>query len=412
MSDLLDLEFVRAQFPALAGDGVFFDNAGGSQVLKGVVDRIADYLLTSNVQHGATYAASRRAAERLRQATADVAELIGARRPEEVVMGPSTTALLQMLSAALAERIQPGDEVIVTDCDHESNIGPWLKLRERGAVIKVWPTDPDSFELGLDSLRGLMTPRTKLVCFTHASNIFGTINPVAEITRLVHERGARVVVDGVAYAPHRLVDVAAWDVDFYVFSFYKVYGPHHAVLYGQHAQLLELPSLSHYFIGRERVPYKLQPGNVNYELSFGCGGIVDYLAELGRRHGAAGGRRACLERAFDAIAAHEEALSERLLGYLRARNDVRIIGRREAGRDRRVPTISFVTDGRSSADIVGRVDKADIGIRYGDFYSKRLIDKLGLGAKAGVVRVSMVHYNTLAEVDRLIQVLEEIRSGA
>jgi cysteine desulfurase family protein (TIGR01976 family) len=409
MLPALDLDFVRAQFPALSGDWVFFDNAGGSQTLRTVAERISDYLLTSNVQLGASYAVSKQSGARVSDAHVSIAELIGAARPDEIVMGPSATALSYTLAAALAEDIAPGDEIIVTDTDHEANIGPWLKLeQQKGAVIKTWGLRPDTLELELADLDALMTPRTKLVCFTHASNILGTINPVADITRFVHERGARVVVDGVAFAPHRAVKVASWDVDFYIFSFYKVYGPHHAVLYGKYDQLLALPSLNHFFIGRDVVPYKLQQGNVNYELSVGCTAITDYLVELGGRTGSRTDRRGQILAAFDAISQQEEQLADRLLSFLRTRNSVRIIGNPSGDRGRRVPTISFIAENHRSDEVVTRVDEHRIGIRYGDFYARRLIEKLGLTAQAGVIRVSMVHYNTVAEVDRLVEALDHI----
>jgi selenocysteine lyase/cysteine desulfurase len=244
--------------------------------------------------------------------------------------------------------------------------------------------------------------RTKLVCVTHASNILGAIMPIAEIARLVHARGAQVCVDAVAYAPHRAVDVQALDVDYYVFSFYKTYGPHFAVMYGKYENLLDLDGLYHYFYGKDKVPQKLEPGNTNYELAWGCTGIVDYLDELG----GGSGDRAAIERGFDDIAAHEEAIAERLLAYLRQRNDVRVIGPREADRAVRVPTIAFKAKGKDSAEIVRAVDGDRIGIRFGDFHSRRLVDHLGLQPGNGVVRVSMVHYNTLAEVDRLIESLD------
>ena len=218
----------------------------------------------------------------------------------------------------------------------------------------------------------------------------------------MHARGAQICVDAVAYAPHRAVDVTGLDVDYYVFSFYKTYGPHFAVMYGKYENLLELDGLYHYFYGKEKVPEKLEPGNTNYELAWGCTGIVDYLDELG----GGSGDRAAIERAFDDIAAHEETIGERLLAYLRARNDVRVIGPREADRSIRVPTIAFKAEGRDSAEIVRAVDEDRIGIRFGDFHSRRLVDHLGLQPGNGVVRVSMVHYNTLAEVDRLIESLD------
>ena len=404
-----DLPFVRAQFPALAGDWTFLDNAGGSQILTGVVDRIVDYLQTSNVQLGASYAVSQLAGERMQEAQRRIAELVNAERPEEVVMGPTSTLLVQLLARAMAHQFAAGDEVVVTRADHESNIGAWVGLQSIGVIPRFWELNPDTRALELEDLGRLMSTRTKLVAFTHASNIFGTINPVAEITRFVHDRGAKVCVDGVAYAPHRAVDVRAWDVDYYVLSLYKVYGPHHAVLYGKYAHLLDLANLYHYFVANDRIPYKLQPGNPNYELSYGAIGIADYLAELGARSGAAEGapRRVRIEAAFAAVADHEETLAGRLLSYLETKPRVRIIGATTKDKAVRVPTISFVVDGVDSETIVRHIDGWQIGIRFGDFHSRRLIEHLDLSSR-GVVRVSMVHYNTVGEIDRLIRGLDDL----
>ena len=327
---------------------------------------------------------------------------MGARRPEEIVFGPSTTALVQYLARAMANQFKPGDEVIVTRFDHESNIGAWLGLEALGVVIKFWDIDKDSFEIDLGALERLLSSRTRLVAVTHVSNILGTIHPIAEIARLVHAHGAKIVVDGVAYAPHRAINVAALDVDYYVFSFYKAYGPHFAALYGRYDDLLALDGLYHYFYGRDKVPGKLEPGNPCYELAWGAAGIVDYFDALGGRTG----DRAALERAFAGIATHEAALAERLLAYLRGRNDIHIVGRRDSDPQNRVPTISFKATGRDSAEIVTEIDKWSIGIRNGDFHSRRLVESLDLAAGSGVVRVSMVHYNTIEEVDRLIARLD------
>lgn len=398
----LDLDFVRSQFPALSTGIVFFDNAGGSLVLKTVADRVADYLLTTSVQTGASYDVSRQATARLAQARAKLALLVNAARPEEIVLGASTTVLMRSLAAAMARQFSPGDEIVLTVFDHESNIGPWLTLEERGVVFKFWGIDPETFEVDLDELDRLMSVRTKLVCVTHTSNILGSIMPVAEIARRVHARGAKICIDAVAYAPHRAVDVQELDIDYYVFSFYKTYGPHFAMLYGKYDRLAELDGLYHYFYDRDQVPMKLEPGNPNYELAWGCTGIVDYLEGLGGR----GGERRAFERAFEDIAAHEENLAERLLGFLRDRNEIRIIGCRESDRAIRVPTISFKVEGRDSGEIVRAVDPDRIGIRHGDFHSRRLIEHLGLDGDGGVVRVSMVHYNTIEEVDCLLASLD------
>ena len=407
---VFDLPYVRAQFPALASGFAFLDNAGGSQILGRVVDLMRDYLLTTNVQHGASYAVSQQATARVAEAQSRTAELLNASRPEEIVMGPTTTVLLQWLARAMAGQLAPGDEVVVSRADHESNIGPWVGLEAHGVVVKTWELRPGTHLLDLDDLAGLMTPRTKFVAVTHASNIFGAIQPVADIARLVHARGAKLCVDGVAFAPHRAVDVRAWDVDYYALSFYKVYGPHHAVLYGKYEHLLELDTLYHYFVPKDKIPYKLQPGNPNYELSYACIGIADYLDELGRRSGTppARSRRAAIETAWDAIAAHEAALAGRLLDYLGTRPRVRVLGPATADAEIRVPTISFVVDGVDSRDIVRHTDTLGLGIRHGDFHSRRLVEWLGYGGPSGVVRASMVHYNSPDEVDRLIAALDAV----
>ncbi|CAN5887770.1 cysteine desulfurase-like protein [soil metagenome] len=404
----LNLDHIRSEFPALAGNTVFLDNAGGSQVLKRVADRIGDYLLTSSVQLGASYAASQQAGDKVLAARRAVAELINAPHDEEVVMGGATTALMFILTQAIAPGLKPGDEIIVTETDHEANIGGWMRLRAAGAVVKIWPVNRDTLALDLTALDELLSPRTAWVAMTWASNILGTVNPVAEVAKRVHAVGGRVCVDAVAYAPHRLVDVQASGADVVVFSFYKVFGPHYAVMWVQRELLRSLPSLNHYFIGPEVMPYKLQPGNVNYELSYGCIGIRDYLCDVGTALGEAGTPRQRMQAAFDAFEVHENALAERLLHWLRAHPHVRIIGRPSSNDAFRVPTISFVAEGQQAEPIVRHVDTHGIGIRFGDFYAKRLIESLGLQDQGGVVRVSIAHYNTADEIDRLIGHLDEV----
>jgi cysteine desulfurase family protein (TIGR01976 family) len=408
----LNLDQVRAEFPALAGDTIFLDNAGGSQVLRRVADRISDYLLTSSVQLGASYGASQSAGEKVLAARKAVADLINAPHDESVVMGGATTALMFMLTQALMLGIRAGDEIIVTNTDHEANIGGWMRLQAAGAVIKVWPVNPKTLALDLTDLDALLGPRTRWLAMTWASNVLGTVNDVAEISNRVHAAGGRVCVDAVAYAPHRLVDVQASGADVVVFSFYKVFGPHYAVMWVQRELLLSLPSLNHFFIGPEVMPYKLQPGNVNYELSYGCIGIHDYLCHIGTSLGQTGTTRQRMQAAFDAFEAHENALAERLLNWLRSQLGVRVIGRDSVNVNvsdpHRVPTISFVVTGQSPEAIVRHVDGFGIGIRHGDFYAKRLIEALGLQGQGGVVRVSMAHYNTAGEIDQLIEHLDEV----
>ena len=404
----MDLNFVRSRFPGLVDDWAYFDNAGGTQIAAQAVQRMTEFFDSRNVQIGGSYAASRRAAEAMAEARAAMQVMINAERPEEIVFAPSSTVALQNLARAM--HFEAGDEVIVTVSDHESNIGPWVHLAERGVVVKTWPLCRESLSLRLQDLDPLMTERTKLVAVTHVSNILGTINPIAEIAERVHEHGALLCVDSVAFAPHRAIDVRELGADYLVFSLYKVFGPHNAVLYGRHDLLLELENLYHYFYGKEKVPQKLEPGNANYELAYGSAGVVDYLSELGGTVGAPSGRRDGIGAAFAAIERHEAEIGETLLAYLRGRPDTTIIGR-ASGLDRdRVPTVSMKVRGWDSAEIAKRMDTHSVAVRYGDFHARRLVEYLDLDRGNGVVRVSMAHYNTAGEVAALVTALDAVLS--
>ncbi|TPP09779.1 cysteine desulfurase-like protein [Rhizobium glycinendophyticum] len=407
----LNLDYVRSQFPGLDRGWTFFDNAGGSQIVKGAVERINTFLYEKNVQIGGSYEVSQAAAAALYEARTAAMHLVNASRPEEIVFGNSTTALIQNLARAMHGQLSAGDEIIITVADHESNIGPWDRLQERGVILKIWPLDKKTLTLELVDLEPLMSARTKLVCVTHCSNILGSINPIREIADFVHARGAKICVDAVAYAPHRAVDVQAFDVDYYVFSLYKTYGPHYALMYGRYDLLLELDTLYHYFYGKDKVPGKLEPGNPNYELAYSTCGIVDYLTTLGEQVGETGGTRAKIEAAYGAITVQENALTERLLTYLRSRNDCRIIGQAVNRDSQRVPTIAFRFDGREAADLCKAMDAEKIAMRFGDFHSRRLAEYLGLTDHGGMLRVSMVHYNTIEELDRFTSALDRILAG-
>jgi cysteine desulfurase family protein (TIGR01976 family) len=407
----LDLDYVRSQFPGLSRGWTFFDNAGGSQILKSAVERMNTFLYEKNVQIGGSYEVSQAAAAALYEARTAAMHLVNANRPEEIVFGNSTTALLQNLARAMHSQLSPGDEIIITVSDHESNIGPWDRLQERGVVLKIWPLNKETLTLDLADLGDLMTEKTRLVCVTHCSNLLGSINPIREIADFVHARGAKICVDAVAYAPHRAVDVQAFDVDYYVFSLYKTYGPHYALMYGKYDLLLALDPLYHYFYGYDKVPGKLEPGNPNYELAYSTCGIVDYLVSLGEQAGETGSVRQKIEAAYRAITAQEDALTERLLTYLRSRNDCMIVGQSVNRESHRVPTIAFRFDGREAADLCKAMDAEKIAMRFGDFHSRRLAEYLGLTDHGGMLRVSMVHYNTIEEVDRFTAAFDRILAG-
>lgn len=408
VKDAIDLDFVQGHFPGLKSGWVFLDNAGGSQIIQGAVDKITEFLIERNVQIGGSYEVSQAAAEALMLGRQAAQTLVNAARPEEIVFGPSTTQLLRTLASSMRRQFLPGDEIIVSHADHESNIGPWNELAEFGVVIKCWPLDQSSMSLRLEDLEPLMTERTKLVCVHHVSNILGMVNPVKEIAAFVHERGARICVDGVAYAPHRAIDVEAWDVDYYAFSLYKCYGPHTAIMYGKYDLLRELDGQYLYFYGKDKVPGKLEPGNPNYELAYSTVGIVEYFVALGRHLGGEGSARALLEAGFEGIKAQEAVLSKRLLDWLSARNDCRVIGHEDDAA--RVPTIAFKFDGLDSGAIARAMDDYGVAIRFGDFHSRRLVEDLQENVDNGVLRISMVHYNSLEQVDRATAALADVVS--
>ena len=406
----LNQDFLNDAFPALNGDQVFLDNAGGSQVARHVADRLTQYLLGPNVQLGASYVASVKGGDMVNEGRAALATLLNASRPEEIVMGATTTQLLGQLAQALSQDWVPGDEVVITGFDHEANIGPWANLADKGIIVRTWEMPAGAHTPDLADLKALLGPRTRLMAVTHASNIYGTINPIKKIAQIVHEAGALLCVDGVAFAPHRAIDVQALNADFYAFSVYKTYGTHFAALYGRYDALLAAGNINHRFFTRDKVPQKMEPGNASYELAYSCIGVIDYLEAFAAAHGANTAGRAAIEAAFKIIATHEQDLSERLLAYLRGREDVTIIGADSADQAIRVPTISFVIEGASSDAIVREIDKTGIGIRFGDFYSRGLVDGLNLPNGDGVIRVSAVHYNTVEQMDRLIAALEGVRT--
>ncbi|QBX36048.1 cysteine desulfurase-like protein [Paracoccus liaowanqingii] len=406
------MAYVQSQFPGLTDDWVFFDNAGGSQIAQPALDRMVEFLTHRNVQIGGSYAVSQAAAQALAAGRQAAATLVNAARPDEIVFGPSTTVLMGNLMQAMRRQFVPGDEVIVTMADHESNIGPWTRLEEFGVILKVWPLNAQTMDLQLADLEPLMSERTRLVCVTHVSNILGKVHPIADFARFIHDRGALICVDAVAYAPHRLIDVRAWDVDYYVFSLYKAYGPHGALMYGKYDLLAGLDGLYHYFYGKDKVTAKLEPGNPSYEAAYATDGILAYLTGLARHHGAVGDDRALLAAAYGLITAQEDLLTDRLLAWLGARNDCRIIGEAANRDSTRVPTIAFRFDGLDSGQLTRAMDDHGIAMRFGDFHSRRLVEHLGEDHEGGVLRVSMVHYNTVAQVDRLTEALTAILAEA
>ncbi len=406
-----DWNRIRGAFPSLASGTVFLENAGGTQVPLVVADRVHEYLLHTNVQLDAGYHLSQVCTRVVAQAHSFVSTLMNGSKGH-VIFGPSTTALIKMLSDCYSQILAPGSEIVIAESGHEANIGPWTSLADRGVEIRWWRVDPRTCSLTLAALEEQLNERTALVAFPHVSNLLGEIADVTAITECVHRAGACVVVDGVAYAPHRAMDVDAWDVDWYAYSAYKVYGPHMAALYGRKDAVEELTGPNHFFVSKDDLPRKFEPGGSSYE---GCAGLLalgDYLRFLVGSNLDKEGvcDRGTIEAAFERMVACERPVKEKLIGYLSDKPGVRIIGP-EAVDDRRVSTISFVHERSSSRDIVTEIDRSDMAIRYGNMYAYRLCQALGLDPDDGVVRVSAVHYNTTHEIEHLIDLLERVLPG-
>ncbi|MFK7961504.1 MAG: aminotransferase class V-fold PLP-dependent enzyme [Phycisphaerales bacterium] len=409
------LATIREAFPALAGDTILLENAGGSQVPREVPAAIAEYMLRDYAQLGAGYPASDRATQTVADAHTWIELFMNAGSTGRVILGASCTSLVRNLADMHGRTLSPGDEIVICDEGHEANIGPWLELASRGIVIRHWPVDPTTGRAELAALEPIMNERTRLVTGIHVSNLRGEIHNVRELAEFVHARGARLAVDGVAYAPHRAIDVQALGVDWYLYSTYKVYGPHMAALFGTHEALAELPGVNHFFIPAGDVPYAFEPGGASHE---GCAGLLalrPHLCRLAAIDGSAEAvpapadiDRRTVERAFAVMTACELPLQARLVAWIDAHPRLRIIGPASSGVDDRVATISFVHESKSSREISDAVNAAGFGIRYGHMYSIRMTRALGLADDDGVVRVSAVHYNTPAEVDALIERLDAI----
>ena len=407
-----DVAFCRNHFPALGGDWVFLENAGGTLVPDQVIARLDKYNRECQVQPGEGYPASDQGAARIAEGQAALAALINA-EPGEIVIGPSTSSNVYVLSHALKPLLAPGDEIVVTNQDHEANNGAWRRLEATGIVLREWRIDPETEDLEIEGLLPLLGEKTKLVCFNHCSNIAGMFRDVKEIARQVHEAGALVCVDGVAAVPHRRVDVKALDVDFYLYSPYKIFGPHMGVLYGRRDLLPLLANQGHYFQDPDDHQRRLCPGGYNYELTAAAGGVAEYLDAVHAHHfpGANLETQARLDQVFELFADHERKLAQRIEDYLNARPEVRLIARGAAGRRERIGVFAFTVEGRNSSEIAAELRTAKLGVFADDFCAARYIDALGLREQGGAVRASLVHYNDEADVDRLLGRLDEILSS-
>lgn len=412
---LLDVAWARAQFPALDQQlrGVpvtFFDNPAGTQVPRRVIDGVARYFTEANANTHGSFATSQRTDRSIARARELGAAFLGASSGSEVVFGANMTTLTYAMSRALGQSWSPGDEVIVSDLDHDANISPWLELASRGVVVRRIPIQVENCTLDLEHFSRLLSPKTRLVAVGLASNAVGTINDVARITQLAHQVGASVWVDAVHYAPHGLIDVQALGCDFLVCSAYKFFGPHIGLLWGK-AQLLAGLVTQQVRPAPQTVPERFETGTKCHE---GLAGLIEAFAYLAQHGGgfesAAADPRAALARAMHAIRVHELALAALLLEGLSSVRGLRIVGLRDASDlERRVPTFAFTLDGWSSAEVSERLAERGIFTWAGNHYALTLMERLDLESGGGVVRVGAVHYNTAAEVERLIDALLALR---
>jgi cysteine desulfurase family protein (TIGR01976 family) len=416
----LDVSWAREQFPSLGlrvgGCPVaYFDNPAGTQVPRQVERAVLDYFGQANANTHGTFLTSRRTDALVERARLLTAAFLGASSPSEIAFGQNMTTLTHALSAALARTFRAGDELIVSDLDHDANISPWLDLEERGVVVRRIPIHVQSGTLDLAAFERLLGERTRLVAVGLCSNALGTVNDVRRMAELAHAVGASVWVDAVHLAPHRPIDVQALGIDYLVCSAYKFFGPHVGILWGKHELLEALPA-RRIRPAPSNVPDKLETGP-NHEGLAGLVGALTYLGELGapghvtpfgdELPSLADARDASF-RAMTAIAAYESELSRQLLTGLSGIRGLRLYGLtspEEVGQ--RVPTFGFTLSGRANLEVAERLGERGIFVWAGHHYARTLMDRLGLG-EAGVIRVGAVHYNTSQEVTRVLDALADI----
>ena len=337
-----------------------------------------------------------------------IAELLHA-EADEVTLGPSTTLNFYVLAQGLRHLLSPGDEIVVTNQDHEANVGVWQRLSEFGAVIREWRIQKETGELDISDFESLIGDRTKLVCCTLCSNVVGTHNDIGTVAELAHQVGALVVADGVSYAPHVIPDVHKLGVDFYGYSTYKTFGTHQGVLWGSRSALQQVKAQGHFF-NQSESRYRLNPTGPQHAEIAALAGITEYFDALYQHHfgESSEDRHDRARKVFALVAEHEAALANRLLVYLKERPDLKLLGQDHAEPGGRASTVAFYAAGISSAKIERGLAERGIGVGSGNFYAHRCIEALGIDPNDGVVRVSMVHYNTEDEVDRLLSALDEI----
>lgn len=403
----LDLTFVRQQFPALSEPSLagqaFFENAGGSYACGQVIRRLHDFYTKTKVQPHHRYPVAQEAGREMDSSTPAFAAYLNV-DPSEVYFGPSTTQNTFVLASAFRGVLRPGDEIVVTNQDHEANSGAWRRLAEHGVTVREWRVDPETGSLHLGALRDLLGEKTKIVAFPHCSNIVGEINPVTQIVRLVHEVGAVAVVDGVSYAGHGFPDVAELGADIYLFSTYKTYGPHQGVMVVRSRVAETLPNQGHYFNAGVRAK-RLVPAGPDHAQIAAARGVTDYFDAVYRHHyGADGDPRTKAARVHNLFRQAETERLGPLLEVLNVHPKVRVIGPTTI--TNRAPTVSLTVQGQPAPQLVERLAEHGVMCGHGHFYAARLLEALGVPLDTGVLRLSFVHYTSQEDIGQLVGALE------
>jgi len=408
----LDIAWVRSQFPSLKTQvngqtAAFLDGPAGTQVPTQVMHAIQSYFLSANANTGGAFLTSRRTEEIIAHARAAMADLFHCDK-DEVVFGQNMTTITYAISRAIARELRPDDEILLTTLDHDANYSPWKALEEKGVVIRQVDIRESDCTLDLDDLKSKLNEKTRLVAVGYASNSVGTINPVAEITRLAHAAGAMIYIDAVHYAPHGLIDVKALDCDFLVCSPYKFFGPHMGALYGKRQHL---QSFRPYKVRpcTDQVPDRWESGTQIHELIAGIGAAVEYIAELGRRCDASTKtRREALAAAYHSTVAHETGIIWRLISGLQSIPGAHIYGITDPQRSaERCSTLSLRIGNHHPTAIATFLGERGIFTWDGNYYALNLSERLGVESQGGMLRLGLVHYNTAEEVDRLVAALRE-----
>jgi cysteine desulfurase family protein (TIGR01976 family) len=409
----LDLPWIRSQFPSLALEvagkpAAYFDGPGGTQTPQGVIDAISGYLMTSNANTHGAFLTGERTEQMLAEAHAAAADLLGC-DAREVVFGQNMTTLTFAVSRSIGRELKQGDEIIVTQLDHDANVAPWRALEERGVVVRTADIHLEDCTLNMEHLLSLLNERTRLVAVGYASNAVGTINDVAAITRAAHDAGAWCFVDAVHYAPHGSIDVREMDCDFLACSAYKFFGPHVGLLYGK-AEHLE--NLRPYKVrpSPNGIPDRWETGTQNHEGLAGVIAAIDYLADVGRRHssGRTESRREALVAAMNATQSYERELSEKLVPALLNVPGLTFYGMRDRRQfERRTPTVSIRMEGATPRELAVFLGRRGIFAWDGNYYALNVAERLGVEEQGGMVRIGLVHYNTAEEIDRLMGALAE-----